>query len=138
MSRRLVAALTAPVLAIEAVVLAFVHLVLGRTTASQSMSVAGLDPTLMATGAYALGAGLAGFLLIGTVVTAAIAVRDRPPGAFPRVLLIALVLTHLVLGVLAAALVGWIAFGALMGVLCLLVLLLTLYPAGEELRSTAP
>lgn len=127
--RRLVAGLAAIVLVAEAAVLVLVHIVLGRTTANQSMSIAGSDPEVMSRATYAMGAGMGAFLLLCAVLCALAALRDRPPGRFARVVLVAAAVTHAVLGMLAVGLVGWAAFATLMLILCLLVLILTLYPA---------
>ncbi|MFD9306022.1 hypothetical protein ACFWCB_25790 [Streptomyces sp. NPDC060048] len=120
---------TAVVLVAEGAVLAFVHLVLGRTTANQSMSIAGMDPAVMSKATYAMGAGMGGFLLLCAVLLAVAAVRDRAPGAFARVLLITAAVTHGLLGALVVGLVGWAAFAVMMTILCLLVASLMLYAA---------
>ncbi|MFD5148963.1 hypothetical protein [Streptomyces sp. NPDC058401] len=127
--RRSVAGATAVVLVVEAAVLGFVHLVLGRTTENQSMSIAGADPDVMSKATYALGAGMALFLLACAVFLALAAARDRAPGAFARVLLVSAAVTHGLLGALVVGLVGWGAFAVMMLILCLLVLSLTLYAA---------
>ncbi|MFF3212189.1 hypothetical protein ACFYYB_16170 [Streptomyces sp. NPDC002886] len=127
--RRSVAGATAVVLVVEAAVLGFVHLVLGRTTENQSMSIAGADPDVMSKATYAMGAGMAGFLLACAVFLALAAIRDRAPGAFARVLLVCAAVTHGLLGALVVGLVGWGAFAVMMLILCLLVLSLTLYAA---------
>ncbi|MEU9232838.1 hypothetical protein [Streptomyces subrutilus] len=129
MLRRLVAGLAAIVLVAEAVVLVFVHIVLGRTTANQSMSIAGSDPDVMSKATYGLGAGMGAFLVLCAVLAALAAVRDRAPGGFARVVLVTAAVTHGVLGVLAVVLIGWGAFAATSLILCLLVLTLVLYPA---------
>ncbi|WP_411105737.1 hypothetical protein [Streptomyces sp. cmx-4-9] len=139
--RRLVAALAAVVLVVEAAVLVLVHVVLGRTTASQSMSIAGSDPDVMSKATYAMGAGTGAFLLLCAVLLAVAAVRDRAPGRFGRILLVVAAVTHGVLGMLAVALVGWAAFAALMLILCLVVLALVLYapgPARPEVADGPP
>ncbi|MEW2413681.1 hypothetical protein AB0953_08160 [Streptomyces sp. NPDC046866] len=128
--RRAVAGLAAAVVAAEALLLGLVHFVLGRTTRNQSMSIAGADPDVMSMATYALGAGIAAFLLLCAVLLAVTAVRDRPPRGFARVVVVSAAVTHGVLGALAAALVGWGAFAATMLILCLLVLTLVLH-AGE-------
>ncbi|MFE3767418.1 hypothetical protein ACFXPI_37305 [Streptomyces sp. NPDC059104] len=145
MLRRLVAGLGALALVAEAAVLVLVHLVLGRTTANQSMSIAGSDPDLMSRATYGLGAAIGAFFLLGAVLLALTALRDRAPGRFARVVLIAAALTHVLLGAIAAALIGWGAFTAAMVILCLLVLTLTLYAGGRDepadfkgLRPTSP
>ncbi|MFE2874845.1 hypothetical protein ACFXG6_24320 [Streptomyces roseus] len=127
--RRFVAGLAAIVLVAEAAVLVLVHIVLGETTRNQSMSIAGMDPDLMSTATYAMGAGIGAFLLLCAVLLAVAAVRDRAPGTFARIVLVTAAVTHGVLGALAVGLVGWGAFAVTMVILCLLVLTLTLYTA---------
>ncbi|MFB6826586.1 hypothetical protein ACFCXA_33920 [Streptomyces virginiae] len=129
MLRRLVAGLAAIVLVVEAAVLVLVHIVLGRTTANQSMSIAGSDPDVMSKATYVMGAGMGAFLVLCAVLCAVTAIRDRIPGRFGRVVLISGAVTHGVLGILSVALVGWVAFTTLMLILCLLVLILTSYAA---------
>ncbi|WP_327254615.1 hypothetical protein [Streptomyces sp. NBC_01244] len=123
------AGVTAVVLVVEAAVLGFVHLVLGRTTENQSMSIAGADPDVMSKATYALGAGMAVFLLACALSLLFAAARDQALGAFARVLLISAAVTHGLLGALVVGLVGWGAFAVMMLILCLLVLSLTLYAA---------
>ncbi|MFF4425825.1 hypothetical protein ACFY04_34495 [Streptomyces sp. NPDC001549] len=129
MLRRLVAGLAAIVLVVEAAVLVLVHIVLGRTTANQSMSIAGSDPDVMSKATYAMGAGMGAFLVLCAVLAAVTALRDRSPGRFGRVVLVSGAVTHGVLGILSVALVGWAAFATMMLILCLLVLTLTSYAA---------
>ncbi|WP_406184458.1 hypothetical protein [Streptomyces sp. NBC_01006] len=135
--RRLVAGLAAIVLVAEAAALVLVHIVLGRTTHNQSMSIAGMDPDVMSTATYAMGAGIGAFLLLCAVLLAVAAVRDRAPGTFARVVLVTAAVTHGVLGALAVGLVGWGAFAVMMLILCLLVLTLMLY-AARGADGTAP
>ncbi|MFE6834638.1 hypothetical protein ACFVFI_07300 [Streptomyces sp. NPDC057705] len=132
MLRRLVAGLAAIVLVAEAAVLVLVHIVLGRTTANQSMSIAGSDPDVMSKATYAMGAGMGAFLVLCAVLAAVAALRDRSPGRFARIVLITAAVTHGLLGVLAVVLVGWPAFAATTLILCLLVLTLTLYAAPRD------
>ncbi|MDX3536109.1 hypothetical protein PV721_17360 [Streptomyces sp. MB09-01] len=132
MLRRLVAGLAAIVLVAEAAVLVLVHIVLGRTTANQSMSIAGSDPDVMSKATYAMGAGMGAFLVLCAVLAAVAALRDRSPGRPARVVLITAAVTHGLLGVLAVVLVGWAAFAATTLILCLLVLTLTLYAAPRD------
>ncbi|WP_328789033.1 MULTISPECIES: hypothetical protein [unclassified Streptomyces] len=129
MLRRLVAGLAAIVLVVEAAVLVLVHIVLGRTTANQSMSIAGSDPDVMSKATYVMGAGMGAFLVLCAVLAAVTALRDRSPGRFGRVVLVSGAVAHGVLGVLSVALVGWAAFATMMLILCLLVLTLTSYAA---------
>ncbi|MER6201212.1 hypothetical protein ABT234_28070 [Streptomyces sp. NPDC001586] len=132
MLRRLVAGLAAIVLVAEAAVLVLVHIVLGRTTANQSMSIAGSDPDVMSKATYAMGAGMGAFLVLCAVLVAVAALADRAPGRFARAVLITAAVTHGLLGVLAVVLVGWPAFAATTLILCLLVLTLTLYAAPRD------
>ncbi|WP_327737038.1 hypothetical protein OG749_28370 [Streptomyces nojiriensis] len=129
MLRRLVAGLAAIVLVVEAAALVLVHIVLGRTTANQSMSIAGSDPDVMSKATYVMGAGMGAFLALCAVLAATTALRDRSPGRFGRVVLISGAVAHGVLGILSVALVGWAAFATTMLILCLLVLTLTSYGA---------
>ncbi|MFF1560308.1 hypothetical protein [Streptomyces sp. NPDC058279] len=138
MLRRLVAGSAAIVLVVEAAVLVLVHVVLGKTTQSQSMSIAGSDPELMAKATYGLGAAMGAFLLCCAVLLAVIGVRDRAPGRFARVVLVVCAVTHGVLGALALGLVGWGAFAVLMVILCLLVLTLVLYPGPQAVPDAPP
>ncbi|MFD9259614.1 hypothetical protein [Streptomyces sp. NPDC059538] len=135
MLRRLVAGLAAIVLVVEAAVLVLVHIVLGRTTANQSMSIAGSDPDVMSKATYAMGAGIGAFLVLCAVLAAVAAIRDRAPNRFGRIVLISGAVAHGVLGILSVALIGWLAFATTTLILCLLVLTLTLYaarPGGVE------
>ncbi|MER6312733.1 hypothetical protein ABT237_03025 [Streptomyces sp. NPDC001581] len=132
MLRRLVAGLAAIVLVAEAAVLVFVHIVLGRTTANQSMSIAGSDPDVMSKATYAMGAGMGAFLVLCAVLVAVAALGDRAPGRFARTVLITAAVTHGLLGVLAIVLVTWTAFAVTMLILCLLALTLTLYAAPRD------
>ncbi|MFD9165198.1 hypothetical protein ACFVZ8_24920, partial [Streptomyces sp. NPDC059558] len=129
MLRRLVAGLAAIVLVVEAAVLVLVHIVLGRTTANQSMSIAGSDPDVMSKATYAMGAGIGAFLVLCAVLAAVAAIRDRAPNRFGRIVLISGAVAHGVLGILSVALIGWLAFATTTLILCLLVLTLTLYAA---------
>ncbi|MEU9421024.1 hypothetical protein [Streptomyces sp. NPDC051000] len=131
MLRRIVAGVAAVVLVAEAALLVLVHVVLGKTTANQSMSIAGMDPDVMSKATYGMGAGIGAFLLLCAVLLGIVAVRDRTPGRFARIVLVVAAVTHVVLGALAVALIGWAAFAATMLILCLIVLVLTLpAPAG--------
>ncbi|WP_326588365.1 hypothetical protein [Streptomyces sp. NBC_01294] len=132
MLRRLVAGLAAIVLVAEAAVLVLVHIVLGTTTANQSMSIAGSDPDVMSKATYGMGVGMGAFLVLCAVFAAIVALGDRPPGRFARIVFVSAAVTHGVLGVLAVVLVGWPAFAATTLILCLLVLILTLYAAQDD------
>ncbi|MEV7612394.1 hypothetical protein [Streptomyces sp. NPDC089799] len=136
MLRRLVAGTAALVLVAEAAVVVLVHAVLGRTTESQSMSIAGSDPDVMSMATYALGAGMGAFLLLCAGLLGWAAVRDRPPARFARAVLFGAAVAHGLLGALAVGLLGWTAFAVLMLALCLIALTLMLQPGtpGREGR----
>lgn len=130
--RRGLAATTAVVLVLEALVIAFIHLVLGLSVRNQNMSLAGLDPDGMAIGTFA-GGGLFALFLIGcALVPARAAIRNRPPGRFGRILLIVCAVLHGLLGALVVGLVGWPAFVSMMLVLALVVGTLVLFPDTED------
>lgn len=125
--RRPVAAVAAGVLVIEAVAIAFVNLMLGLAVKRQSMSLGGLAPTAMSTGAF-VAAGLIGlFLLTCAAIAVRAAVADRAPGRFARILLIVCAVAHCVLGAAVVGMIGWLAFVAMMVGLGLVVATLVLY-----------
>ncbi|MFD3514107.1 hypothetical protein [Streptomyces sp. NPDC058657] len=127
MARRPTAVLTGGVLLVEAVAVVFVHLVLGKVVANQSMSLAGSDPDAVSGATFALGAVCGLYLAACAFFLIRAGVTDRAPGRLGRVLLVVAAVVHGVLGALSVGLVGWWAFGCLMAVLGLLVLSLLLY-----------
>ena len=136
--RRPVAAAAAGVLAIEAVVVAFVNLMLGLAVKRQSMSLGGLAPAAMSTGAFVAAAAFGAFLLACAVVAVRAAVADRPPGRFARILLVVCAVAHCVLGAAVVGMVGWLAFAAMMLGLGLVVATLVLYAElGSAEKSSA-
>lgn len=142
-ARRPVAWVAAVVLVLEALAILFLNYVLSVVVDRQHMSMAGMDPAAMSAGAWVLGAVFALYLACCAVLLARIAVRDRPPGTFGRIVLITCAVVHAVLGAFAVGLVGWTAFALLMVVLALLVLTLTAYgtaygPGGSTRPATAP
>ncbi|MEV5599213.1 hypothetical protein [Streptomyces sp. NPDC052496] len=126
-ARRPVTWVTAVVLVLEALGILFLNWVLSIVVDKQRMSMAGVDPGAMSTGAWVLGAVFALYLACCAVLLARIGLRDRPPGTFGRIALVSCAVVHAVLGAFAIGLVGWAAFAALMVVLALLVLTLTAY-----------
>lgn len=130
--RRGLAATTAVVLVLEALVMAFVHVVLGLVVRNQSMSLAGLDSDAMAVGTFVGGALFALFLIGCALVPARVALRGRPPGRFGQILLIVCAVLHGLLGALVVGLVGWAAFGFMMLVMALVVGTLVLFPDTED------
>ncbi|MFE3325267.1 hypothetical protein [Streptomyces sp. NPDC059176] len=130
-ARRLVAVVAAIVLFLEAVGIVVVNGILATVAGNQNMSLGGMDPGVMATGTWVMGGGLGLFLAACGVLLLVAGVRDRAPGRFGRILLVACAVTHGVLGALAVGLVGWEAFTFQMVVLGLLVLSLVAYGAVE-------
>jgi hypothetical protein len=135
--RRVVATTTAVVVFLDAIVLAFINWVMGLAVRYQSMSLAGLEPATMSSGAWAAGGVLALLLTCCAVVLVRTARRDRSPGRLGRILLIGCAVTHGVLGALVVGPVGWIAFVAMMAVFALVVLNLVLNspPAAPAARK---
>ncbi|MGW0859022.1 hypothetical protein [Streptomyces sp. NPDC002690] len=132
MVRRPVAVVTALVLLAEAVGVAIVNTILATVADRQNMSLAGLEPGAMSTGAWVMG-GVSAALLVAVALVALIAaVRDRAPGRVGRFALILAAVTHGVLGALAVGLVGWYAFACLMAALALLVGTLIGYGPGRR------
>ncbi|WP_173264167.1 hypothetical protein [Streptomyces pacificus] len=134
--RRTVAVVAAIVLCLEAVGTVVLSGIMATFVSSQNMSLDGLDPGAMAAGTWAMG-GVSGLFLAvcGTLFLVA-AVRDRGPGRWGRVLLVACAVVHGVLGALAVGPAGWYAFAFLMAVLGLVVLALLQYGGTEpEVRG---
>ncbi|RII20911.1 hypothetical protein DSC45_02180 [Streptomyces sp. YIM 130001] len=128
MARRPVALVAAIVLFVEAVGIVMLHWILGAVVDNQSMSLAGLDPEAMALSTRVLGVVFGLYLACCGVMLLRAGLRDRAPGRFSRVLLVAAAVVHGVLGALCVGLVGWAAFAGLMVVLGLIVLSLVCYP----------
>ncbi|MEV7977225.1 hypothetical protein [Streptomyces sp. NPDC086519] len=141
MVRRPVAWIVAVILFAEAFGIAALNWFMGVVVDHQDMSLAGLDPDRMSMSAKA-GAVVFGlyFALCG-LVALLVAVRDRQPAGFGRVLLISVAVVHALLGAVSWGLVGWRAFLFMMVVLALVVLLLMTYDrvdgAGDAAAETA-
>jgi hypothetical protein len=142
MMRRGVAATAALVLVLEAFGLAFINWVMGLAVRHQEMSLAGLDPTAMAVGAWVAGGLLALFLIGCATVLARTARYDRAPGRLGRVLLILAAVMHVVLGAAVVGLVGWPAYVLMMVIFGLVVLSLFMYgspdTSGEDTPPAVP
>ncbi|MER8033567.1 hypothetical protein ABTY14_00660 [Streptomyces hydrogenans] len=126
-ARRPIAFVTAAVLLVEAPAIVGLNAVMARFVEVQSMSLDGLDPDHMVTGTWALGIGSGVALLLCALAALVAGIRDRRPGRLGRGLLIGCAVVHGLLGAVAAALVGWTAFAALMAVVALIVLTLVMY-----------
>ncbi|SFY11042.1 hypothetical protein SAMN02787144_101129 [Streptomyces atratus] len=137
MVRRPVAFVTALVLFAEAVGIVLINGILATVVKNQDMSLAGMDPAVMANGTWAMGGVFGLYLLLCGLLLLLAGIRDRAPGRFARIVLILCAVVHGVLGALTVGLVGWTAFAILMVVLGLIVLTLVAYgtrsdePAGE-------
>ncbi|RFU87443.1 hypothetical protein DY218_06795 [Streptomyces triticagri] len=136
MARRPVALVAAIVLFGEAVGIVMLHWILGTVVDNQSMSLAGLDPDAMSLSTRIMGFAFGLYLACCGVLLLRAALKDRAPGRFPRILLIAAAVVHGVLGALCVGLVGWTAFAGLMVVLGLIVFSLVCYP--PESDGSAP
>ncbi|MFI2759637.1 hypothetical protein ACH5A3_12255 [Streptomyces echinatus] len=117
----------AVVLLAEAVFIAALNWLLGVVVDRQDMSLAGLDPDVMATSSKAGGVIFGLYFAFCALVAVLVAIRDRAPAGFGRVLLISAAVVHGLLGAVAWGLVGWTAFGFMVVVLGLIVLLLMTY-----------
>lgn len=120
----------------EAVGIGLLNWFLGLVVDEQEMSLAGLAPRTMTLSTWIAGVLFGGYLLVCAVILLRMAVRDRAPGGFPRLLLISCAVVHGLLGAFSVGLVGWLAFGTMMLVLALLVLPLVAY--GEDRPRRRP
>ncbi|USQ83165.1 hypothetical protein NFX46_04850 [Streptomyces phaeoluteigriseus] len=142
MVRRPVAVVVAAVLVAEALGVAALNWFLGIVVDRQDMSLAGLDPDMMSTSSKIGGIVFGLYFAFCGLVALLVAVRDRPPAGFGRILLISAAVVHGLLGAVAWGLVGWHAFLFMVVVLALIVLLLMTYdrqvgPAAEP-RDAGP
>ncbi|WP_328424166.1 hypothetical protein [Streptomyces sp. NBC_00443] len=129
MVRRPVAWVVAVVLFTEALGIAAVNWFLGVVVDRQDMSLAGLDPNMMSVSSKVGGLVFGAYFALCGLVALLVAVRDRAPAGFGRILLISAAVVHALLGALAWGLVGWTAFLFMVVVLALIVLLLMTYDA---------
>lgn len=127
MVRRPVAFVAAIVLFAEAVGIVVVNGILATVVRNQDMSLAGLEPSAMVNGTWAMGGVFGLYLLLCGSVLLLTGIRDRAPGRIGRIALITCAVVHGVLGALTVGLVGWAAFASLMVVLGLIVLALVAY-----------
>ncbi|MGW0137296.1 hypothetical protein [Streptomyces sp. NPDC003299] len=132
MVRRPVAWVVALVLFVEAIGVAGFNWVLAGVVEKQHMSLAGLDPDVMATSSKAGGVVFALYFVLCGVVALLVALRNRAPAGLGRVLLVSAAVVHGLLGAFAWGLVGWSAFVFMVVVLALIVLLLMTYDAPPQ------
>ncbi len=100
---------------------------LGIVVDRQDMSLAGLDPDAMSVSSKVGGIVFGLYFALCGVVALLVALRDRAPAGFGRILLISVAVVHGLLAAFAWGLVGPGAFFSLVVVLGLVVLLLMTY-----------
>ena len=136
--RRPVAWVVAVVLFAEAFGLAALNWFLGVVVDRQDMSLAGLDPHMMSVSSKIGGIVFGLYFALCGLVALLVALRDRPPAGFGRVLLISAAVVHGLLGAFTWGLVGWTALLFMVLVLALIVLLLMTYDRPAEPADAAP
>ncbi|MFE4701879.1 hypothetical protein ACFRIC_32920 [Streptomyces sp. NPDC056738] len=115
----------------EAIGIALLNWFLGVVVDRQDMSMAGLDSDMMARSSKIGGLVFGLYFLACAVSALLVALRQRPPGVFGRVLLISAAVVHALLGAFTVGLVGWGAFTFMMMVLALIVFTLLAYDGRE-------
>ncbi|MFJ4535814.1 hypothetical protein ACIP39_07555 [Streptomyces tibetensis] len=138
MIRRPVAWVVAVVLFAEAFGVAALNWFLGVVVDRQDMSLAGLDPHMMSVSSKIGGIVFGLYFALCGLVALLVALRDRPPAGFGRVLLISAAVVHALLGAFTWGPVGWPAFLFMELVLALIVLLLMTYDRPAEPADAAP
>ncbi|MEW2051163.1 hypothetical protein [Streptomyces sp. NPDC005476] len=138
MVRRPVAWVVAVVLFAEALGVAALNWFMGVVVDRQDMSLAGLDPDVMATSSKVGGILFGLYFALCALVALLVALRDRAPAGFGRVLLISAAVVHALLGAFAWGLLGWTQFLFMVVVLTLIVLLLMTYDAQESPAAAQP
>ncbi|MEV6191625.1 hypothetical protein AB0M19_04415 [Streptomyces sp. NPDC051920] len=131
MVRRPLVWVAAIVLFVEAIGIALLNWFLGVVVDRQDMSMAGLDSDVMARSSKIGGLVFGLYFLACAVSALLVALRQRPPGVFGRVLLISAAVVHVLLGAFTVGLVGWGAFTFMMVVLALIVFTLLAYDGRE-------
>ncbi|MFF4656973.1 hypothetical protein [Streptomyces sp. NPDC001381] len=138
MVRRPVALIVALVLFAEALGIAVLNWSLGTLAERQNMSLAGIDPDVMATSSKAGGIGFGLYFAFCGLVALLVGLRNRPPAGFGRILLISAAVVHALLGAFAWGLLGRQQFAFMMVVLALIVLLLMTYDVQPGPAAEAP
>lgn len=136
--RRPVAWVVAVVLFVEGLGVAALQWFLGIVVDRQDMSLAGLDPDVMSMSSKIGGLVFGAYFALCGLVALLVALRDRAPAGFGRILLISAAVVHGLLGAFAWGLVGWTAFLFMVVVLGLIVLVLMTYDAQGAPGSEAP
>ncbi|MER7101184.1 hypothetical protein [Streptomyces humidus] len=138
MVRRPAAWAVAIVLFAEAIGIAALNWFMGVVVDRQDMSLAGLDPDVMSTSSKAGGIVFGLYFALCGVVALLVALRDRAPAGFGRVLLISAAVVHGLLGAFAWGLLGVPQFVFMVVVLALIVLLLMTYDARQRPVARTP
>jgi hypothetical protein len=133
-----VAWIVAVVLFVEAFGVAALNWFLGIVVDRQDMSLAGLDPDAMSISSKVGGVVFGLYFALCGLVALLVALRDRAPAGFGRILLISVAVVHGLLGAFAWGLVGTGAFLFMVVVLGLVVLLLMTYDRQEGPSDAAP
>ncbi|WP_327401716.1 hypothetical protein OG194_17075 [Streptomyces sp. NBC_01288] len=126
------------VLFVEALGVAALNWFLGIVVDRQDMSLAGLDPDAMSISSKVGGIVFGLYFALCGVVVLLVALRDRAPAGFGRILLISVAVVHGLLGAFAWGLVGPGAFVSMVVVLALVVLLLMTYDRREAPSEGSP
>ncbi|MGW4568933.1 hypothetical protein ACWEN3_43550 [Streptomyces sp. NPDC004561] len=129
--------IVAVVLLAEALFIAALNWFLGVVVDRQKMSLAGLDPHVMSMSSKIGGVVFGLYFALCALVALLVAIRNRAPAGFGRVLLISVAVVHALLGAFAWGLVGWTAFLFMVVVLGLVVLLLMTYDRDGGPQETA-
>ncbi|MFF3461297.1 hypothetical protein ACWCQN_01225 [Streptomyces sp. NPDC001984] len=138
MVRRPVAWIVAVVLFAEALGIAAINWFLGVVVDRQDMSLAGLDPDMMSTSSKIGGVVFGLYFALCGLVALFVAIRDRAPAGFGRILLISAAVVHGLLGAFAWGLLGWPQFVFMVVVLALVMLLLMTYDGQDGTAQAAP
>ncbi|MEX3103545.1 hypothetical protein DF268_44595 [Streptomyces sp. V2] len=132
MVRRPVAWVVAVVLLAEAFGVALLNWILGTLVGRQHMSLAGLDPDVMANSSKISGFVFAAYFAFCALVALLVAIRGHRPAGLGRVLLISAAVVHGLLAAVAWGLVGATAFATMVAVMALIVLLLMTHDGYED------
>ncbi|MFD5797315.1 hypothetical protein [Streptomyces diastatochromogenes] len=137
MVRRPVAWVVAVVLLAEAFFIGALNWFLGVVVDRQRMSLAGLDPDVMSKSSKIGGVAFGLYFALCALVALLVAIRNRAPAGFGRVVLISVAVVHGLLGAFTLSLVGWPAFVFMVVMLGLLVLLLVSYDREDGPEQSA-
>ncbi|WP_416971928.1 hypothetical protein [Streptomyces sp. 4F14] len=138
MVRRPVAWVVAVVLLVEAFGVALLNWILGTFVDRQHMSLAGLDPDVMANSSKISGFVFAAYFAFCAFVALLVAVRGHRPAGLGRVLLISAAVVHGLLAAVSWGLLGATAFVAMIAVMALIVLLLMTHDEYDGYEDGVP